>query len=121
MTAVIPQVRQTGLADADYAQMFPGVVVVEDASLLPAKPLRGKLKKLSGIVLARMAAGENEMVYPELGRDLDMEAKNFRDLVKKPEWQTWLASVGLAPCRLKGRTTGLRRLTIDRPDMRRAA
>ena len=110
MTAVVPQVRQTGLSETDYMQMFPGVSIVADASLLPAKPLRGKLKELSGRVLARMAAGENQMEYPELGRELGMEAANFRDLVKKPEWHAWAASVGLAACRFKGRTTGLRRV-----------
>ena len=44
---VIPQAPQTGLTDADLAGMFPGCRIVRDVTLMPLKPLRGNLLKLS--------------------------------------------------------------------------
>lgn len=109
MTAVIPQVPQTGISDDDYRKMFPGVNLLHDASLVPAKPLRGKLRALSEIVVARMEAGDTEMANPDLAREMRMDLSNFRALVKRRDWQAWMVPRGLVRCRLKGRATGIRR------------
>ena len=108
MEVVIPQSRQTGLTNADYRGMFNGVVLVDDRLLMPAKPLRGKLKALSDIVSRRLGAGEREMTNPSLCVELEMERHDFAKLVKKPEWQAWVAAMGLNPEPLKGRIMGLR-------------
>ena len=110
MEAVIPQVRQTGLRDADYGGMFPGVLIVQDHALMPAKPLKGRLKSLSDIVARRLEAGEREMTNPSLCAELGMERKNFAKLVKAPEWQAWVAAMGFNPGPLKGRVMGLRKV-----------
>jgi len=110
MEVVIPQSRQTGLSDADYRGMFPGVVLVNDRLLMPAKPLRGKLKALSDIVSRRLGAGEREMTNPSLALELGMTRQDFGALVKKLEWQAWVAALGLQPCPLKGRVMGLRQV-----------
>lgn len=60
MEALIFQTRQTGLSDADYRGMFPGVVLVEDRAMLPMKPLKGNLRRLAEIVQRRLEAGETE-------------------------------------------------------------
>jgi len=110
MEVVIPQSRQTGLSDAVYRGMFPGVVLVNDRLLMPAKPLRGKLKALSDIVSRRLGAGEREMTNPSLALELGMTRQDFGALVKKLEWQAWVAALGLQPCPLKGRVMGLRQV-----------
>lgn len=90
--------------------MFAGVVLIEDRLLMPAKPLRGKLKALSEIVSRRLGEGEREMTNPSLCLELAMERKNFAKLVKLPEWQAWIAALGLNPGPLKGRIMGLRKV-----------
>ena len=110
MEVVIPQSRQTGLSEADYRGMFPGVVLIDDRLLMPAKPLKGKLKALSEIVTRRLGEGEREIPNPTLAEELGMERQNFGALVKKPEWQAWVAAMGLQPAPLKGRIMGLRKV-----------
>ena len=109
MEAVVPQVRQTGLSEADYLGMFPGVILTQDTTLLPAKPLKGKLKDLSEIVARRMAEGVEEMTNQSLYEEIGMKRQNFGPLVKRPEWRAWVTAVGLHPERLKGGDVGLRR------------
>jgi hypothetical protein len=110
MEAVIPQVRQTGLSDDDYRGMFPGVVLKHDHALMPQKPLKGNLKRLSEIVARRLAEGEREMTNPSLYAELRMAQPDFANLVKKPEWKTWVAAMGLKPGPLRGRVMGLRQI-----------
>ena len=106
MEAVIFQTSQTGLAWEDYQGMFPGVVVSDDRSLLPAKPLKGKLKALGSIVAARLAAGETQMLNTALGEQLGMDATAFRRLLKHPAWLEHIASIGLSIVPLNGRALG---------------
>lgn len=110
MEVVIPQSRQTGLTNADYRGMFNGVVLVDDRLLMPAKPLKGRLRALSDIVSRRLGAGEREMTNPSLALELGMERQNFGALVNKPEWKAWVAAMGLHPGPLKGRIMGLRQV-----------
>ena len=110
MEVVIPQSRQTGLSEADYRGMFPGVVLKDDRLLMPAKPLKGKLKALSEVVTRRLNEGERELPNPTLAGELKMERQNFAALVKRPEWQAWVAAMGLQPAPLKGRVMGLRKV-----------
>ena len=110
MEVVIPQSRQTGLTLGDYRGMFPGVVLSDDRQLMPAKPLKGRLKALSDIVSRRLGEGEREMSNPSLGNELGMTRQDFGALVRKPEWQAWVAAMGLNPRPLKGRVMGLRRV-----------
>lgn len=110
MEVVIPQSRQTGLSDEDYRGMFPDVTLTGDRLLMPAKPLKGKLKALSEIVTRRLNEGEREISNPTLAKELGMAQPNFSALVKKPEWQAWVAAMGLQPGPLKGRVMGLRRI-----------
>lgn len=110
MEAVVPQVKQTGLSEADYLGMFPGVVLTTDATLLPAKPLKGKLKVLSEIVARRLAGGFEEMTNQSLYEEIGVTRQDFAKLVKRPEWQSWIAAMGLHPEQLKGRIMGLRRM-----------
>lgn len=107
---VIPQVRQTGLSEDDYRGMFPGLVIQRDTRLLPTKPLKGKLKALSEIVARRLAEGEREMTNPSLYGELKMARQDFGALVKRPDWQAWIAAIGLNPGPLSGRVMGLRKL-----------
>jgi hypothetical protein len=71
MEAVIPQTKQTGLSEADYRRMFPGAVLVHDRVLMPAKPLRGNLKRIADRVIELRAAGHaeipNPLLYDSLG------------------------------------------------------
>jgi hypothetical protein len=108
MEAVILQAAKSGLTDAQYREMFPAVEIVHDTTLLPRKPLKGKLKALADIVTRRMAAGEREMANPDLYGDLGMAKQNFGRLVKNPVWQDWMASMGLLVTTLKGGMLGLR-------------
>lgn len=110
MEVVVPQSCQTGLSDQDYQGMFPGVVIEVDHLMLPAKPLKGKLKALSEIVARRLAEGAREIANPSLCAELEMARQDFAKLVKRPEWQAWIAAMGLNPKPLKGRIMGLRRL-----------
>ncbi len=108
MEVVIPQTRQTGLADDDYRGMFPGAVIVRDTTLMPAKPLRGRLKRMAEVVAEKIAAGETEITNPSIYETLAIDRRDFAKLVKKPEWQDWIAAIGLAPQPLKGNVMGLR-------------
>jgi hypothetical protein len=108
MEVVIPQVKQTGLTDADYRGMFPGAALREDQTLLPARPLKGRLKDLDAIVVMRLGAGEREMSNASLYEELGMVKGNFGKLVTRPEWQARVAQLGLSPQPLPGRRMGLR-------------
>jgi hypothetical protein len=108
MEVVIPQTLQTGLSDDDYRGMFPGAVIVRDTTLMPAKPLRGRLKRMAEIVAARIEAGEEGITNPSIYEPLGIDRRDFAKLVKKPEWQAWVAAMGLAPRRLNGNVMGLR-------------
>jgi hypothetical protein len=87
--AVIPQTRQTGLRD-DYRGMFPGAVIVTDG--IPARPLWGrrKVRGCRNLWPRGLAAGEQE--------------RDFAKLVRRREWQDWVAAMGLAPRLLSGHT-----------------
>ena len=108
MEAVIPQTKQTGLSRSDYQTMFPGVTITEDIVLLPPKPLKGRLKDLDAIVVRRLEAGARQMTNASLREEMDMSERNFRALVKKPEWRARIAQLGLNPQQLNGRMMGLR-------------
>ena len=108
MEAVIPQNKQTGLSRSDYQTMFPGVTITEDIVLLPPKPLKGRLKDLDTIVVRRLEAGERQMTNASLREEMGMSERNFRALVKKPEWQARRSQLGLNPQQLNGRMMGLR-------------
>ena len=108
MDAVIPRTKQTGLSRSDYQTMFPGVTITEDIVLLPPEPLNGRLKDLDGIVVKRLEANEQQMTNASLREELGMSERNFRALVKKPEWQARRAQLGLNPQQLNGRMMGLR-------------
>lgn len=108
MEAVIPQVRQTGLTDADWRGMFPEAKIVGDRTLLPMKPLKGRLKALGEIVARRLAPGEKEMSNTSLYEEMRMAQPNFAVLAKKPEWQAHIARLGLNPQKLPGKVMGLR-------------
>jgi hypothetical protein len=108
MEAVIPQTRQTGLSYRQYRTMFPEVNVVADTVLLPPVPLKGRLKDLAEIVFRRLEAGETVLTNPSLYDELGMQRPNFAALIKKPEWQAYVAQLGLVPQRLKGNVMGLR-------------
>jgi hypothetical protein len=110
MEVVIPQTKQTGLSADDYAGMFPGAVMKVDHTLMPQKPLRGRMKDLADLVAGRLAAGEREITNPSLYESLGIARQDFAKLVKRPEWQQWVAAVGLLPCTLAGRMMGLRKL-----------
>ena len=110
MEAVIAQTWQTGLSFEDYKTMFPEVNVAVDYLLLPPKPLKGKLKQLAEIVARELEAGETELKYPSLYKELGMQQQNFSALVKKPEWRAYIARIGLMPQRLKGKAIVLKRV-----------
>jgi hypothetical protein len=105
---VIPQTRQTGLSDAAYQTMFPEVRLEADTLLMPARPLKGRLRDLDAIVVRRLGAGEREMTNVSLYGEMGMMERNFRALVQKPEWQSRRAQLGLNPQLLIGRTMGMR-------------
>jgi hypothetical protein len=108
MEAVIPQTKQTGISLAVYRRMFPGVSIVEDTVLMPPRPLKGRLADLAEIVVRRLEAGETEMTNLSLYEELGMAKGNFGKLVTRPEWQAYVAQLGLNPQRLPGRMMGLR-------------
>jgi hypothetical protein len=108
MEAVIPQTNQAGISEEDYRRMFPGVNIVQDRVLMPSVPLKGRLEQLAAIVTRRLKTGETEMTNQSLYTEMDMKAGNFAALVKKPEWHTFIAALGLRPQRLKGTARGLR-------------
>ena len=108
MEAVVPQTTQTGLSRLAYASMFPGAHIVLDNLLLPARPLRGRLKALDTIVVRRLRAGEREMTNGSICSEMRMSDRNFRALVQRPEWQERRAQLGLNPQKLTGRKMGLR-------------
>ena len=109
MEATIFESPQTGLSDADYRGMFPGATIVHDTSLLPAKPLRGRLKELAARVLGQFEAGHTEVAYAALATEMGMTARDVRKLISKPQWLEWLAASRLLPCRLAGGRGGVRR------------
>ena len=108
MEAVIPQVRQTGLSDDDYRGMFPGVDLRTDRSLMPAKPLTGRLRRMAEHVSARLAEGATEISNPSIYEALGIDRTDFAKLVRKPEWQAFVAALGWQPQALKGRVGGMR-------------
>ena len=56
----------------------------------------------------RLEAGERQMTNASLREEMGMSERNFRALVKKPEWQARIAQLGLNPQQLNGRMMGLR-------------
>ena len=103
-------VKQTGLSDADWRGMFPSAHIVHDRVLMPQAPLKGRLKTLAEIITRRVGSGDTELANPDLYGELGMDRRDFGKLVKKPEWQAWIAALGLKPELLKGRVMGLRRV-----------
>jgi len=110
MEAVIPQTKQTGISPTDYRRMFPGVSILEDTTLLPPRPLKGRLTDLDAIVVRRLADGDTEMTNQSLWEELGMKKPNFLALVKRPEWQARRAQLGLNLQQLSGRMMGLRQV-----------
>lgn len=106
---VLPQAAQTGLTDADLHGMFPGCRIVRDLTLMPTKPLKGNLLKLSMAVIERLEAGDREMTDASLYGALGIAKGNYANLKAKPEWVAWLASVGLHQAKLGGGMIGLRK------------
>ena len=96
MQAVVIQSPQTGLSHSAYREMFPGVRIVDDRSLMPAKPLKGRLKALSVIAIRRLNGGEDELRFPSLREELRVTRSDFGKLVQQPAWQLWMKSQNLA-------------------------
>ena len=106
---VVVQTKRHGLTKAQWHEMFPGATLVEDRVLLPPVPLSGQLKELAELVNRRLAAGDTEISNQALWETLGMQRTYFQRLVKKPEWQAYIANLGLSPEPLgKGRGVGLR-------------
>jgi hypothetical protein len=108
MEAVVFQTKIAGLSEAEYQKCFPEVNLVHDRVLMPEKKLGGRLDDLKAIIERRLAAGETEMTNPSLYDELKMAQPNFTRLVTRPEWQSYVAALGLRPQRLPGRMSGLR-------------
>ncbi len=106
---VIPARPQTGLTDAEYLAMFPGCVIVRDTTLLPLKPLKGRLKRMAEAVAQRQETGEEEITDASLYGALNIGKTAYAALKKKPEWTAWHMSQGWHKARLSGRQAGLRR------------
>lgn len=109
---VIPQAPQTGLTDADLTGMFPGCRIVRDVTLMPLKPLKGNLLKLSQAVLQRHQAGDTEITDPSIYGPLGMGRADYGKLKRKEEWAAWLASLGWFQAKLQGGFMGLRRRSV---------
>ncbi len=109
MEAAIFQSPMAGLSDDDYRNMFPGASIVRDPSLLPAKPLRGRLKRLAALVVAQLDAGAVTLFYAALAPAMGMDARELRRLTTKSQWLAWLKASGLVPCKLDGGRNGVRR------------
>jgi hypothetical protein len=88
--------------------MFPDVNLIDDRTLLPEKPLTGRLKQLADIILRRLAAGETELSNPSLYEALGMAKGNFGKLVVRAVWKAFLDTNDLRPELLGNRTMGLR-------------
>jgi hypothetical protein len=56
---------------------------------------------MADVVAARIAAGEQEITDPSIYEPLGIDRRDFAKHVKKPEWQAWVAAMGLAPQPLK--------------------
>jgi hypothetical protein len=108
MEAVIPQTKQTGIPLDRYRRMFPQAKIVQDTVLMPPRPLKGRLADLAAIIARRLAAGETEMTNPSLYAELGINRSNFGRLVRKPEWQAYIAHLGLRAQKLAGNVMGLR-------------
>lgn len=111
MEAIIPQAATTGLTEADYRGMFPGVNFVSDRTLAGLKPLKGNLLKLSVIVLRRLSEGETRLSDLSLYGELGMAQRNWAVLKAKPDWAAWVVANGLLRGRLPGGLVGIRRPT----------
>lgn len=109
---VIPQAPQTGLSTADYMGMFPGCKVARDLTLLPLKPLKGRLLKCSAVVLRRHEAGDHEITDPSIYGELEMGRADYGKLKRKEEWVAWLSAVGWHQAKLGGGIMGLRRRAV---------
>jgi len=108
MEAIIPQTKQTGLSAGDYQTMFPDVTLIHDRVLIPDHPLKGRLGELAAVVTRRLEAGETEMTNQSMYEEMRMAKENFGALVRKPEWQSHVAGLGLRPQKLPGRMAGLK-------------
>lgn len=106
---VIPQAPQTGLTKADYQGMFPGVRIIQDTSLLPARPLKGNLKRLAAEVQRRQGEGAKEITDASLYAELGISQGNYGKLKRKPEWAAWLSASGWHQAKLAKGAMGLRR------------
>jgi hypothetical protein len=51
------------------------------------------------------------MTNPSLYAEMGMRQQNYAALVRKPEWQAYVAAMGLRPQKLRGRVAGLRLIT----------
>lgn len=109
---IIPQAAQTGHTDADFQGMFPECIVVRDLTLMPLKPLRGKLLEMSQAVFRRQEAGLNEIADPSIYSELGMTRQAYAKLKRKEAWGAWLASIGWHQAKLGGGVMGLRRAPV---------
>jgi len=108
MEAVIPQVRQSGLSDADWVGMFPGAVLTVDHSLLPRIVLKGKVRALSELVLSVLSVGLREIRLQSICDEMGMATGNFSRLLKRKDWKAWLDTTGLTQDRIAGGALVLR-------------
>jgi hypothetical protein len=105
---VILQSKQAGLSDDDYRFIFPRCNLIQDPVLMPQRELKGRLKELAVIVTRRLEAGDRELTNQSLCGEMAMDKANFLALVRKPEWQSWIAAAGLHPALLSGGRSGLK-------------
>jgi hypothetical protein len=77
---------------------------------MPVKSIKGNLKKAADAVMTKFAEGLSEVAYPVVYKAIGMTQGHFSRLVKKPEWQAWLAEIGYYQAKLRGGAIGLRRV-----------
>ena len=106
---VIPQSPQRGLSTEDIRGMFPGCRIVKDLSLLPMKPLRGHLLRMSHAVIRSHEAGALEITDTSIYGELGIDRRDYGRLKAKAEWSAWVSSLGWHQAKLGGGVTGLRR------------
>jgi len=76
--------------------------------LMPLKELKGNLKRLADRVMKLRENGLTEIPNSLIYESLGIDRMAFAKLVKKPEWQAWVAAMGFNPQRLRGNVMGLK-------------
>ncbi len=106
MTAVIPQVLQSGISYGDYRRMFPEADPQEDLTLIPLKPLKGNRRKITQFLEARAAAGHRVVSGSAICESLGVDRRDLSDLIRHALFKAWLAANGWRQINLKGNAKG---------------